>query len=94
MKLRAIFTESFLDGFTLAGFMTRLRRPGEVTRLLEPPVERVGWTPWVFEMGAGENAEVAVSGDLHKVPEPALRKMMAMLEGENKQRKTQAPNPA
>ncbi len=93
MRLRAIFGESFLDGFTMAGFLAQLRRPGESTRLLEPPVEQTAWKPWVFEMGAGKDAEVALSGDLHKVPEPALRKMMALLESESEQRKTQA-NPA
>lgn len=91
MRKGAIFGESFLDGFTMAGFLQRLRRPGEGTRLLEPPSERTGWSPWVFEMGAGVDAEVALSGDLHRVPEPALRKMITLLEDESEYRRTHTP---
>jgi hypothetical protein len=33
MRRSAIFLDSFLDGFTLAGFLRPLRRPGAATRL-------------------------------------------------------------
>lgn len=87
MRRAAVLGESFLDGFTMAGFLRRLRRPGEAVRLLEPPLERNAWPSKVFEMGAGQDAEVALSGDLHRVPEPALRKMMSLLESESEYRK-------
>ncbi len=91
MRKGAIFGVSFLDGFSMAGFLQRLPRPREPTRLLEPPLEQAGWSPWVFKMGAGNGAEVALSGDLHRVPEPALRKMMALLEKESEYRKSHSP---
>ena len=93
MRKGAIFGESFVDGFTMAGFLQRLRRPGEAARLLEPPPERTGWSPWVFEMGASDDAEIALSGDLHRVPEPALRKMMTLLETESEYRKAHTATP-
>ncbi len=90
MRLRGIFGASFLDGFTTAGFLQRLSRPGEYTRLLEPPVEQHAWSPWVFEIGAGSDARVALSGDLHRVPEAALQEMLQVLERETESRRAKS----
>ncbi len=37
MRKSAIFLDSFLDGFTLAGFLRPLRRPSAATRLFAEP---------------------------------------------------------
>ena len=87
MGLGRTFGEAFLDGFTMTGFAQRIDRPEEYTRLLEPPVDETAWSPWIFEIGAGSDARVALSGDLHRVPEAALQEMLRLLEGETANRK-------
>ncbi len=93
MRKSAIFAESFLDGLTMAGFLQRLQRPSEPARLMEPPSDRTGWATRVFEMGASNDAEIALRGDLHRVPEPALRKMIVLLEKESEYRKAHPSTP-
>ena len=95
MRMRAVFGEAFLDGFTMAGFLHRLRRPDEPVRLFEPPAEEEKlWSPWVFEMGAGRDAAVSIAGDLHSVPEPALREMIQLLRREDESRHASSSAPA
>lgn len=89
MRMGAIFGNSFLDGFTMAGFLGGLRRPGESTRLLEPPPVELGpKSPSIFEIGAGSDAQVTLAGDLHRVPEAALHEMLKLLESETQSRRT------
>lgn len=95
MRMRAVFGEAFLDGFTMAGFLNRLSRSGEPVRLFEPPEEeRESWPPCVFEMGAGKDAVVAITGDLHSVPEPALREIIQLLRREDEGHHASSSAPA
>ncbi len=51
MGLPAIFGQSFLDGFTMAGFPFGLRRPDAATMLFEPEAEpNETPAPIVFEL--------------------------------------------
>ena len=94
MRLRSVFATSFLDGFSMAGFLQRLPLPGQYTRLLEPPADHAAWSPRVFEMGAGADARISLSGDLHCVPEHALHEMLQVLEQETESRRGQSLRPA
>ncbi len=40
MRKSDVFVDSFLDGFTMAGFLDRLHRPGSATSLFAPAPER------------------------------------------------------
>lgn len=52
MRKLAVFTESFLDGFTMSGFLNLLERPGAATQMFAPSdSDRIGqnWEPVTFE---------------------------------------------
>ncbi|HZL28418.1 MAG TPA: hypothetical protein VFC39_17985 [Acidobacteriaceae bacterium] len=89
MRLPVVFGESFLNGFTMAGFLTRLRRPGEPTLLFAPAYEQSGqWLPVVFRPGTTQSDGVRVAGDLRGIPAHALHAMMEVLKREDEERKT------
>jgi hypothetical protein len=95
MRLTAIFGDSFLDGFTMAGWMNRLQRPGEATRLLAPPQEVSGsGVSLLFEPASTQGNHVRVSGDLKAVPAQALQAMMDVLKREDEARRASSPEEA
>ena len=88
MGLPAVFGESFLDGFSMAGFLSRLRRPEEATQLLAPdPLQTPPGLHLTFEVESAHPGGVRVDGNLGSVPEQALHAMMDMLKKEDEQRR-------
>ena len=82
MRLSRVFAESFLDGFTMSGFMTRLRQPGSATGIVAPePGLRV-----TFGTAPSHADDFVVSGELSSVPQSALRAMMTLLKKEEERR--------
>jgi hypothetical protein len=84
MKNRTIFKESFLDGFTMAGFLWRLEQPGAPTALCAPAHTTLR-LPTAPE-GAGSQ-ELVVDGDLGSVTEESLHAVMDLLQREDDARK-------
>jgi hypothetical protein len=92
----AVFTESFLDGFTMAGFLNRLERPGAATQMFAASdSDKTGqnWEPVTFEPSAEPTKPVVVAGGLRAVPEQALQAMMELLKREDEDRKRAHPVP-
>lgn len=92
MRKLAVFTESFLDGFTMSGFLNRLERPGAATEMFSPSNSaKVGhdWKPITFEPSSEplKSGAVMVAGGLRAVPEQALHAMMELLKREDEDRK-------
>lgn len=82
MRLSRVFSESFLDGFTMAGFLTRLRQPGSATAIMAPePGLKITVTP-----NSSQQDEIVVTGELAKVPQSALAAMMGLLRKEEQRR--------
>jgi hypothetical protein len=92
MRRSRVFWSSFLDGFTFAGFLTRLRRPDEATQICAPGPSRVspeaGWQPLTFEPLTNSSGGVAVAGNLRTIPEPVLHTMIDLLRREDEERKS------
>ena len=89
MHQSSIFFDSFLDGFTMSGFLNRLQRPGEATGMFAPSraVSTSAWQPLTFEPALAPAHEVEMAGDLSRVPEQALHAMVEMLKKEEEGRK-------
>ncbi len=89
MRQFSIFFDSFLDGFTMSGFLNRLQRPGQATRMFSParPVSASAWQPLTFEPASAPSHEVELAGDLSRVPEQALHAMVEILTKEEESRK-------
>ncbi len=87
MRLSTVFSESFLDGFTMGGFFKRLGRPGAATQMFAPTPTNSDWQPVTFEQASGSASGVEVAGDLRAVPEPVLRTMITLLNREDEKRK-------
>ena len=82
MRLSTVFSESFLDGFTMSGFLTRLRQPGSATAIFAPePGLKV-----TVRAASLDSDELVVTGELGNVPQPALRAMMGLLKKEEERR--------
>lgn len=79
----SVFGRGFWDGFTMGGFFNRLERPGRAVALCAPSVGDLA-VGVVFEPEPGA---VRVAGDLHSLPEGALRKMIDLLNREDEGRK-------
>jgi hypothetical protein len=88
MKRSEIFVESFLDGFTMAGLRTRLRRPGAPTQVFADPDDCSTPLPIVFEvLESGSFAlTVKTEASLSEVPETALHAMMELIQQEEERR--------
>jgi hypothetical protein len=88
MRAFAIFGDSFLDGFTMSGFLNRLRRPDEAVRMFGParPASTSEWQGVSFRIDSAAN-EVLVSGSLSSVPEQTLHTMIDLLKREDEDRK-------
>jgi hypothetical protein len=94
VSLSSVFAESFADGFTMAGFMKRLRRPGSATQMFAsapsiagPTSSAAEWNHLTFVPANSEGREVNVAGNLRRVPEQALHAMMDLLKKEDEDRK-------
>jgi len=87
MRRSTVFLDSFLDGFTMAGFMTRLRQPGSATGIVAPePGLRV-----TVATTSSRPDEVVVTGELATAPQSALAAMMGLLRKEQERRAAQYP---
>jgi hypothetical protein len=84
MKNRTIFWESFLDGFTMAGFLGRLERPGAPTALCAPSQTTLRLP--LSEEGA-KSCDFVIEGDLGRVSEESLHAVMELLQREDDARK-------
>ncbi len=85
MRLSTVLSESFFDGFTLAGFFTKLRRPGAATQMFAS--KPADWQSLTFEPAPSRSGGVEVAGDLRAVPENVLRTMITLLTREDEERK-------
>jgi hypothetical protein len=85
MGMRAVLGESFLDGFTMAGFMNRIDQPGSATPLCAPTPMKLS-LPVLFER-AMANADGAGEVLLNKISEETLHAMMDLLQREDEARK-------
>jgi hypothetical protein len=86
MKPASIFLESFLDGFGMAGFGTKLRRPGAPTRLFAAEQHEITETDPETLVAANalrESRESLASGDFRKA-EDAARVFLRIMESRNK----------
>jgi hypothetical protein len=101
MRRAAIFFDAFLDGFAMAGFMGRLRRPGAAKRLFARPLPVAVLPNELASLSAlkeepnlavGVRAYFALRGQM--VPESAIdRELREMLGRLNKSVITSANSP-
>lgn len=85
MRPSTVFSESFLDGFTMSGFLTRLRQPGSATGLIAPePGLKLTLAP-----ASLHSDDFIVTGELGSIPRPALQAMMRLLKMEEERRAVQ-----
>ncbi len=84
MKNRTIFWESFLDGFTMAGFLGRLERPGAPTALCAPSQTTLRLP--ILEAGS-KSGDFVIEGDLGSVSEESLHAAIELLQREDDARK-------
>jgi hypothetical protein len=81
-----IFREAFFDGFTMSGLVGRLRTPGYATSLFARPGSRDDADSVPITLQRTKQGWM-VAGDLHDLPEQALRAMMDRLKVEQEGRK-------
>jgi hypothetical protein len=84
MKNRTIFWESFLDGFTMAGFLGRLEQPGAPTALCAPSQTTLRLS---LSEESAKSGDFVVEGDLGSVSEESLHAVMELLQREDEARK-------
>jgi len=67
MRDSTVFADSFLDGFTMAGFLNRLHQPGGATCLSAPAPERTqtDGEPIIPVQGAVKGAGITRDEDTH-----------------------------
>jgi hypothetical protein len=94
MRRSAVFLDSFLDGFTLAGFLRPLQRPGAATQMfadddasadVDPVLEHAGGTVMqqILDLQAKQamlQAEIQVQADANRI----LRREVELLKSAGK----------
>jgi hypothetical protein len=89
MRRSAVFFDAFLDGFTMAGFVNRLRQPGAATHLFAPSsMSSVpGWAAVSSESGLAPAGEILSADTLRSVPDATLHRIMELVKREEEARR-------
>ena len=90
MRLRAVFGEAFLDGFTMAG-LGKLRSPASPDALFAPEDDEEPSRVVAFAVEGPGSGKVRVRGDLRQIPLSALDGILRAVAAERRNRSSEEP---